>query len=174
MVLDKLTKGLEVVEMVLDKLLKGLVDLIYMTGRARRKFEHANPDEKVLAADGSKGIITKENQDVQYGFHWASSKRAVILLTDKKIVFGKWIILLDAITAVQLIKYGNGQVLKIQTEDGKNYQFGMQINPEWTNQSILPLTLQKEEVKYSFLSIIARLILFGYIVYFFCYRFISS
>ena len=151
--------------MALDKFMKGLVDLIYRTERAKRKFEYANPDEKVLAADASKGVITKENQDIQHGMNWVTSQRAVIMLTDKKIACGKWTISLDDITDAQLIKYGSGQVLKISTEDGTNYQFGMQTNPAWTNQQILPLTLEKGQVKYSLYSIIVRLILLGYIVY---------
>jgi len=155
-------------------MIKGFVDLVYMTQRARRKFERDNPDETVFAADASKGIVTENNQDIQHGLDWVTSQRAVILLTDKKIVCGKWIIMLDAISNTQLIKYGNGQVLKIQTKDGTNYQFGMQINPEWTNQQILPLTLEKGQVKYSFFSIIMRLILFGYIFYWLYRHFISN
>ena len=160
--------------MVLNKLMKGFVDLIYMTGRARKKYERDNPNEAVLAADACKGVITKKNQDIQHGFNWVTSQRAVIMLTDKKIVCGKWIISLAVISSVKLIKYGSGQVLKIQTEDGINYQFGMQINPEWTNQQILPLTLDKGQVKYSFFSIIVRLILLGYIIYWICSRFFQS
>jgi len=43
---------------VFDQLMKGFVDFVYMTGRAKRKFERNNPEEKVLAADASKGILT--------------------------------------------------------------------------------------------------------------------
>ena len=160
--------------MVLDKWMKGLVDLLYRTGRARRKFERTNPGEKVWAADASKGVITQDDQAIQHGFHWVTSQRAVIMLTDKRIVCGKWTIPLDAITAAQLIKYGSAHVLKIQTKDGANYQFGMQVNPEWTNQHILPLLPEKERVKFSLYSIIMRLILLGYICYYLYSRFIST
>jgi len=156
-----------------NKMMKGFVDFFYMTGRARRKFERNNPEEKVLAADASKGIVTENKQDIKHGLAWVTSQRAVILLTDKKIVCGKWTIILDAISDAQLIAYGSGQVLKIQTKDGTNYQFGMQKNPEWTNQQILPLTLEKVQVKYSFFSTILRLILLGYIIYWLYNRFIT-
>ena len=73
---------------MIDKLLKGFVDLIYGTGRVRQKFELDNPNEKVLAADASKGIMTTSNQDIQRGLDWVTSQRAVVLLTDKKIVCG--------------------------------------------------------------------------------------
>lgn len=74
---------------MINQLIKGLVDLIYGTGRARRKFELNNPNEKVLAADASKGIVTTTNQDIQRGLDWLTSQRAVVLLTDKKLVCGK-------------------------------------------------------------------------------------
>ena len=69
---------------MINQPLKGLVDLIYGTGRVRRKFELDKPDEKVLAADASKGIVTTTNQDIQRGLDWVTSQRAVVLLTDKK------------------------------------------------------------------------------------------
>ncbi|MGL5436285.1 MAG: hypothetical protein ACRDBO_12940 [Lachnospiraceae bacterium] len=159
---------------MINKMIKGLVDLVYMTGRVRRKFERDNSNEKVLAADASKGIVTEKNQDIQRGLDWVTSQRAVILLTDKKIICGKWIILLDTIATAQLLVLGSGQVLKIQTEDGKNYQFGMHFNSEWTNQQTLPLTVEKGQVKYSFFSITVRWILIGYLICWVYERFIAS
>jgi len=163
---------------MINQLLKGLVDLIYGTGRVRRKFELDNPNEKVLAADASKGIVTTSNQDIQLGLDWVTSQRAVVMLTDRKIVCGKWTILLDTIATAQLIKinslFGGGQVIKIQTTDDKNYQFGMQQNPEWTSQQQLTLTLEKGQVKHSAFSIIVRLIAVGYLIYWLYERFISN
>jgi len=163
---------------MINQILRGLVDLIYGTKRVRRKFQLANPNEKVLAADACKGIVTTSNQDIQRGLDWVTSQRAVVLLTDKKIVCGKWTILLDTITSAKLIKinslFGGGQVLKVQTTDKKSYQFGMRHNPEWTNQQSLPLTFEKGTVKYSVFSIIIRLIAIGYLIYWLYQRFIIS
>ena len=153
--------------------MKGFVDLVYMTNRSRKKFELSNPNEKVLAADASKGIKTDKNQEIQYGLDWVTSQRAVILLTDKRITCGKWTIPIDTISTAQLIKLGSGQVLKIQTEDGNNYQFGMQFNPEWTNQQILPLVIDKGKAKYSLFSIIIRLLLVVYLIYWLYRQFFS-
>ena len=162
---------------MINKMMKGLVDLVYRTGQVRRNFELDNPNENVLAADASKGIITEKNQDIQRGLDWVTSQRAVILLTEKRIICGKWAISLDTVSSAQLHKinsiFGSGQVLKIQTQDGKNYQFGMQLNPEWTNQQLFPLTLEKGQVKYSVFSIIARLIVVGYLLYWFYKRFVA-
>lgn len=163
---------------MINQLLKGLVDLIYGTGRVRRKFELDNPNEKVLAADASKGIVTKTDQDIQRGLDWVTSQRAVVLLTDKKLVCGKWSIPIDTITTAQLLKinslFAGGQVLKVQTTDNKNYQFGMQLNSEWTNQQRLPLTLEKGKVKHSAFSVIVRLIAVGYLIYWIYERFIAN
>ncbi len=152
-----------------DKILKGFVDIIYGTNRKRRNFELKNADEKVLAADASKGIITNESQEITRGINWVTSQRAVLMLTNKNIICGKWIVPLDIIRTAKLTKisslFGNGQVLTIETKDNKNYQFGMQINPEWINQDALPLKLEKGNVKNLLFSIILRIIILGYIVY---------
>jgi hypothetical protein len=163
---------------MINQLLKGLVDIIYGTGRIRRKFEQDNPNEKVLAADASKGIVTTTNQDIQRGLDWVTSQRAVVLLTDQKIICGKWTIPLDTISTAQLLKinslFGGGQVLKVQTTDDKNYQFGMQLNPEWTNQQRFPLTLEKGQLKNSAFSVIVRLIAVGYLIYWIYERFFAN
>jgi len=67
---------------------------------------------------------------------------------------------------------GSGQVLKIQTKDDENYQFGMQLNPEWTNQQRLSLTPEKAQIRYSVFSIIMRLIAAGCLIYLFSKWFI--
>jgi hypothetical protein len=64
--------------------------------------------------------------------------------------------------------------LKVQTTDDKNYQFGMQLNPQWTNQRRLPLTLEKGKVKHSAFSILVRLIIVAYLIYWLYERFIVN
>jgi hypothetical protein len=144
----------------------------------RKKFERNNPDEKVLASDGCKGIITEQNQDIKRGTQWLASKRAVLLLTEKRIICGKWIIPLETVATARLSRikalFMDGQVLKIQTEDGKNYQFGMQFNTEWANQQALPLSYENEKVKYSLFSILIRVYLIGYLVYWLWERFTAG
>jgi hypothetical protein len=163
---------------MVNQLLKGFVDVIYGTGRVRRRFELDNPYEKVLASDASKGIITTSDQDIQRGLDWVTSQRAVVLLTEKRIVCGKWTIPLNTVSSAQLLKIrsllGGGQVLKVQTTDGNNYQFGMQINSEWTDQQHLPLTLENGQVKNSAFSIIVRLLVVGYFIYWIYEEFIAK
>lgn len=163
---------------MLNQLLKAFIDLIYGTKLIRQQYEATHPTETVYAADGSKGIVTTGDKEIKRGLDWVASQRAVVLMTGKNIVCGQWTIPLADITSAQLLKIssllGAGQVLKIQTRDDKNYQFGMQFNPEWTEQQVLPLTLEKGRVKYSAFSVIVRLIAVGYLIYWVYDRFIRN
>ena len=163
---------------MLDQFLKGLVDLIYGTSRVRRKFEYNNPGECVLAADASKGVATTTNQDIQRGLDWVTSQRAVVMLTEKKIICGKWLIPLDTISTARLVRinssFGAGQVLKIETTEDKHYQFGMQVNPEWSNQKLLPLTIENGNVKHSVSSIVLRIIAIACLVFWAYERFVAN
>lgn len=166
------------VVLIINKMMKGLMDRIYGTGQVRKNYALHNPDETVLAADACKGIVTETNQGIQRGLDWVTSQRAVILLTDKNIICGKWVIPLNAVAAAQLVQIktlsGSGQVLKLQTEDGTGYQFGMQANPEWTSQQTLPLTPQKGQVTYSLYSIVVRLLAVGLLLHWLYTRFIAG
>jgi hypothetical protein len=148
---------------------KQLTDFLYGTNRVKSRFSSQYPDEIVLAADASKGIKTTGDLEIKRSANWVTSQRAVVVLTDKRIKSGKWDIPLVDIEASQLVKinttFGPGQVLKVQTKNNEYYQFGMQLNPEWTNQSTLPLTIEKGNIKYSVFSIIVRVALIGYIIY---------
>lgn len=154
---------------MINKLLKGLVDLIYGVERVKTNYSRINPTEKILAADGSKGITTKGTKGIESGFDWVTSQRAVVLLTNKKIKCGQWEIPLENIETAQLLKINSlfipGQVLKLKTKDDNHYQFGMQFNPDWINQTVLPLTLEQGHVKTSTFSLMTRLILVGFIIY---------
>lgn len=41
----------------------------------------------------------------------------------------------------------------------------MQVNPEWTEQTVLPLEVQEGKIKTSPLSMVIRLIAIGYVIY---------
>jgi hypothetical protein len=163
---------------MLNKLMKEFVDLLYGTARIRRNYEESNPDEKVLAADASKGIVTIGKTDVVRGATWVTSQRSVLMLTNSKIICGKWTIPIDEIQSTQLLEvtsiFGDGAVLKVQTKHGKNYQFGMQVNPEWTQQQVVPLRPEKAKVKNSVFSIVVRVAAIGYILYWLYGKFVAN
>lgn len=151
------------------EILKKIVDVIYGTNRVRRKYAKRNPDEKIWASDASKAIITKEDKDLERGIDWVKSQRAVLLLTDKKLICGKWKIRISEIENANLIKvktiFGGGQVLKIKTSNDDHYQFGMQINKEWETQLVLPLNIENGKINYSKFSIAIRIFILLYLVY---------
>ncbi len=163
---------------MINLLLKGLVDLIYGTTRVRRKFEIDYPNEKVLVSDASKGIMTDSNQQIKNGLDWVTSQRAVLLLTEKRIVCGKWSIPIETISSANMKNvislFGSGQVLKIETKDNKNYQFGMQLNSEWMNQKRLPLIIEKGELSSSNFSVIIRILVIGYLIYWIFERYMQK
>lgn len=160
---------------MINRLLKGIVDLVFAVGLVKSKFLNDHPAERILAADGAKGIITKGDQEIERGIDWVDSQRAVILLTHKRIRCGTWDIPLTNIEAARLLKisslYGPGLVLKVKTRDNQHYQFGMQFNPEWTTQTALPLTLEQGTVKTSTFSLIIRLLGVGSVIYWLLNRF---
>ena len=162
---------------MINQLLKNLVDLLYGTQRVKKRYELEHPDETVLAADACKGIVNNSDRVLERGLDWVGALRAVILLSDQKIICGRWTIMLDDIETAQLIKinslFGGAQVLKIQTKDDRYYQFGMQINPDWTRQTALVLQVEKGQLKYSTYSILVRLLLIGYLLYWIYDRFFS-
>ncbi len=160
---------------MMNSLLKKLTDLIYGTKRAKRIYELKNSGEKVIVADACKGIITTDKTNITLGLDWVKSQRAVIMLTQKNIICGKWSIPINSISDAKLTKlktlFGGAQVLTIQTVDETNYQFGMQVNPEWTNQKQLLLIVEDGNLQYSKFSIIVRLILILYLGYWVYSRF---
>ncbi len=162
---------------MISKLLKRLVDLVYGTKRAVRQYQLDHPTETIVASDASKGILTSSGKQIGRGLDWVTSQRAVVLLTDKKLVCGQWAIPLNEITSTKLIKvsslFGAGQVLSVQTADNRNYQFGMQVNSEWTDQRVLPLTMENGKVKNTPFSIALRLFLIGYLIYIIYERYFS-
>ena len=154
----------------MEKITKAIVDLLYRTKSKKRQFEAQN-SEHVLIADASKAIITNSNSDVKRGANWVASQRAVIFLTDTKIVCGEWIIPIDEISNASLFKFkaflsSGGQVLKIETLDGDNYQFGMQNNDEWETQTVFDIIIENGKLKTSPFSLILRLFIFAYLIYF--------
>jgi hypothetical protein len=141
----------------MDKLMKTLIALIYKTEKKAKQYLIENPTETILTIDISRGVKTDDVHHYEIGDEWEFGKSSTLILTNKKIVYksrednNQWVILIEDITVAKLNSFmrmfGNEQVLRIQTKNGENYQFGMQLNPEWTQQTILPLTLEKSAIK---------------------------
>ena len=148
---------------------KKVIDFIYGASKVKRRFQAAHPGETVLASDACKGFVSNRDKAVKQGADWVTAQRATLLLTDKRIVCGKWEIPLDIIVEAHLITFSSlfssGQVLKIGTAEGDFYQFGMEKNPEWTRQATLPLTLEKGPSIHPLVKTLFWVILLGYLIY---------
>lgn len=146
-----------------------IIDFIYRTNGVKTNYQQKHLSEKVLIASGCKAITTTSNQDIKHGVNWATSRRAVLLLTDKNLVCGNWTIPLENISTAVLVSFstilGKGQVLKIETKDAAHYQFGMMRNTAWENQGVLPLSVKKGKVGYTLISVLARVFLVLWICY---------
>ncbi len=115
----------------------------------------------------TKGVIAEGDQ-LKHGPNWIFSRRGMLKIFDDHLECGNW-----------TIEYGNikntilysvyfmipGYVLKIETED-KTYYFGLNPGRYWKRELPFPVERQKGRLKYSWFSIVIRLILLGYIVYF--------
>jgi hypothetical protein len=149
---------------MIDKVMKTLTALLYKTDNKAKQYLIDNPTETIIAIDIGRGIRTNDVQKYEVDDEWEFAKASTIILTDKNIVYNsrednnQWVVPIEDITVAKLNSFmrmfGSSQVLRIQTRKGENYQFDMQLNPEWVEQTILPLTLEKSEIKKFMLWII--------------------
>lgn len=154
---------------MLNKILKWIVDILFRTNSIKDKFNKHNPNNQILVFDWVKMIKSKTNQWLEYNPKWITSKRTVIMLNNNKIIFWDKEILLKNIIKAELLKiksmFIDGQVLLVSTNNGFDYQFWMQYNPEWIKQKALPLKYKIWKIKYSIFSILLRVFLVLYVIY---------
>jgi hypothetical protein len=139
-----------------------ITDLLYGVNSRVKKIKKLYPDENILAASATKAIQTT-NDSVVRGFEWVIAKRAVLILTDKKIICGKWKFNLNDVEKAKLLKFSSfpiaGAALLIKMKDGSGYQFGLNSAEKWESQDTLELEIENTKMKYSLYSIVARAIL---------------
>jgi hypothetical protein len=106
-----------------------------------------------------------------------TARRAALILTTDKLVCGLWEIALSSIEQAQLVRFKSGLtrgfVLKVATTDGSHYQFGLQYDPVWENQTVLKFAPGDDKfirLKYSKFSIALRVILW-IVILFACYTY---
>ncbi|MDX1475068.1 MAG: hypothetical protein R3309_12915 [Reinekea sp.] len=142
-----------------------IVNAIYLVPLQVSKFKKQHPEEQVLIADGTKARKVKSNQHAQYEVGWATARRGVLMLTTKNLRCGDWIIPLSTIHEATLLYISGGTLLKISTDDDSHYQFGLQRNPAWENQTVFPLKVEQGALKFSTVSLVLRLLILIWITY---------
>lgn len=158
-------------------IINNIINIIYGTSRAVNKFQLAHPDEQVIAASGVKGVKSSPKSEVETGAKWIVSRRAVAILTDKRIKCGDWDIPLSSINSAELINLrsliSRGQLLNFATKDNVGYQLGMQPNKDWLNSDHLKLEYSDKKIKISTFSWVMRITLAIYLAYLIYERFIN-
>lgn len=148
---------------MLTRFSNSLVNILYLVPLKKRLFKSKYPNEKIIAAAGSKGIRLNKDSTVSRGLDWLVAKRAVLILTDKRLICGSWNIDLDKIVEAKALLIGSlsgkGLVLKIATSDGHHYQFGILSSSQWIEQEVLPLKIEEGKVEYSPFSVVLRVII---------------
>lgn len=142
-----------------------IVNAVYLVPLQVNRFKKQHPDAEVLIADGTKARRVKSNEEAQYEMGWVTARRSVLILTLNGLFCGDWIIPLSSVQEATLLQIFGGSVLKISTTDGLHYQFGLQRNPAWEKQKVLPLKIQEGALKFSKASLVLRLVLVAWLVY---------
>ena len=148
---------------MLDTSYRGLTNLIYLVPLTVRRFKAKEPGSQVLAAGATKARRLDEDSEIQYEAGWITARRGTLILTQDKLVCGSWQIALSTIRHATLLRtrafLARALVLKVSTTDGQHYQFGLQYDPAWENQTALKLSITDGKIKYSKFSVAMRIIL---------------
>jgi hypothetical protein len=150
---------------MLDKLWVSLTNTLYGTSHRARSFQDKHTGTKIVIACATKGRKLKEDKNPQYDYRWALARRDTLILADTGLYCGDWEILLNNIREAKLFKIASGAVIKVLTIDGWSYQFGIQTNPEWETQTILPLKVEKQGVQSSAIFLTLRLLMIVFFAY---------
>ena len=142
-----------------------IVNTVYLVPLQVNRFKKQHPGTEVLIADGTKARKVKSNEEAQYEMGWATARRNVLILTTNGLFCGDWTIPLSNIQEATLLSISGGSLLKISTTDGLHYQFGLQRNPAWEKQKVLPLNVQESALKFSKASLVLRLLVLAWLAY---------
>jgi hypothetical protein len=150
---------------MLDKFLRTIANAFYLVPRQVRNFRGQHPDTEVLIADATKARRVEAHDETRYEMGWAIARRGVMILTTNGLYCGDWTIPIANIREATLLHIPGGSVLRVSTTDGVNYQFGLQRNPAWEEQKVLPLRVEHGALKFSTTALVLRLIIVGWLVY---------
>lgn len=143
---------------MLDELKRSFVNLLFSVTSKVEKFERNNPNLKVIVAGATKARKTEEDSEPRYDIGWARSRRSVLILASDGLHCGDWFIPLTDIQDSRLLRISGGLLLKVSTVSGFFYQFGLQYDPMWENQTVIQVEKEDTVLAFSPPSLIIRLI----------------
>ncbi|NEQ27118.1 MAG: hypothetical protein F6K28_50545, partial [Microcoleus sp. SIO2G3] len=147
---------------MLNSLAREIANACYLVSSRVRQFKKSFPEARVLAAGATRARKLQKDSPLQYEPGWITARRGVLILTETGLHCGDWTIPLNTIREATLSNVAGGSVLKIATADEQYYQFGLQQDPAWEQQKVLPLKIQKAELQFSTASVIMRLFVLAF------------
>lgn len=132
-----------------------------------KRFKRNFPHEKILMNAATKAILSPQENNLERSAKWITSRRGILILSEKRLLCGDWEIELQDIVEAELIEirslFMKGLVLKIKDNQDRHFQFGLNYDKKWLetdSQDLLGVNLKKGKMGYSPFSIIIRLIAF--------------
>lgn len=144
---------------MLKQIIKTVSDWTYLVPLAMHNFCKNNPDEAIHAY-GAVKAMRSDNEERISGLGWGFARRGTLILTEKRMVCGNWEIPLDKVKYAEAVMFSSAFILKVADSSGHHYQFGLQDNPMWFNQSVLSIKVTDEPIKYGAIVKVARVILY--------------
>jgi len=114
-------------------------------------------------------VTRAEGNQLKYGPNWILARRARLKLFEGHLICGDWNIPYSAINKAVLYSIRStffipGYVLKLETSE-KTYHFGLNCGTFWKGDLPFPVERKRGKLKYSIFSIIARIIVIAYLIY---------
>jgi len=150
---------------MLNAIIRTFVNLVYLVPLKVRRFKRDHPRLHVFAAGAVKARRLKADSEPGYEYGWATARRNTLILAADGLHCGDWFIPLSGIQDAELLRITGGLLLKISAADGRFYQFGMQEDPAWESQTVLPLRAERVELKFSLASLVVRLIALAFVTW---------
>ena len=113
---------------------------------------------------------TAEGDTLRHSQNWVMARRAILQVWSDRLICGDWIIPYDAIREAVLFSIRStffipGYILKVRTDD-RTYQFGLNAGRFWRGDLPFPVSRERGRLAYSPFSLIVRLVLLGYVIYY--------
>jgi hypothetical protein len=127
--------------------MEAIVNLMYRTNARVSAFESEYPDDVVLASTGSKALRTDAPIPLERSPRWVFSRRAVVIVSDRRVVCGDWEFPISDIQEARANAFkgllSSGQVLLIHA-GAWHYQIGMNAGGDWLDK--LPFEVSRSEI----------------------------
>lgn len=149
---------------MINKILKIISDVFYLVPLALYRFRKSYPNEIIHAYGATKAHRTDSEQEIS-GSGWAFSRRGTLILTDERLLCGDWVIPVDKVKYAEATYFGAAIILKVADNSGNHYQFGLQKDPAWIEQPVIPIKITDEPVKYSIYVKILRYVVYAWLLF---------